>query len=247
MTTTEPILTPSRRQKLTVFGLYAGLVLALLLAALAWKYGRDAQHQRAADHRAAVVEHQAVEQLANQVKGLGGTPVVQPSQLPGPQGPRGETGPGPSAAEVELAVASWCAPRHDCTPTATQVAAAVRVYCSGTACQGPRGSSGPTGSPGSPGATGSSGAQGPPPTSDQIADAVATYCGAHNGCQGPTGPTGSTGPTGAAGEPPVSWTFSIGTRGYLCTRSDPFDPSAPTYTCKRQPAPSPSLPLPSPS
>lgn len=66
-------------------------------------------------------------------------------------------------------------------------------------------------------------------------------CVAKNGIDGQTGATGPAGadstvpgPAGAAGsdgEPPVSWTFEWAAFTYLCTRTDPFDASAPTYEC----------------
>jgi len=46
------------------------------------------------------------------------------------------------------------------------------------------------------------------------------------------GPTGATGPAGADGQPPVSWTYDdVLGMAHTCTRTDPFDATAPTYTC----------------
>lgn len=60
--------------------------------------------------------------------------------------------------------------------------------------------------------------------------------GADSTIPGPAGANGADGAPGADGQPPLSWTFpytdELGkTTTYTCTRSDPFDPSAPTYTC----------------
>lgn len=163
-----------------------------------------------------------------------------PSAIPGPQGP---TGPGPSQQQVEQAVASYCALLTCGTgPTAPQVAQAVATYCNVHGqCRGPVGD---TGAPGSAGATGPVGSTGPPgsqgdqgdpgqnATADQIADAVATYCTAHSNCAGSNGANGASGDPGKPGEPPVSWTYTDALGGsHTCTRTDPFDPTAPTYAC----------------
>lgn len=54
------------------------------------------------------------------------------------------------------------------------------------------------------------------------------------------------GPSGAPGQPPASWTFTYGSTGYTCTRTVPFDPASPQYTCAGQqtatPSPSESKP-----
>lgn len=100
---------------------------------------------------------------------------------------------------------------------------------------------------------GPAGPQGPGPTDDQVAAAVRAYCALHGGCvgqtgesstvAGPSGPAGAdgrdgadgaTGSPGADGEPPVSWTFTWLATTYTCTRTDPFDATAPTYSCTTQ-------------
>jgi hypothetical protein len=82
--------------------------------------------------------------------------------------------------------------------------------------QGPRGFAGPTGPPGKDGAAGADGAPGP--------------SGA-DGATGATGPAGPSGPSGSDGKPPTSWTFDWLGFTYTCTRTEPFDASAPTYEC----------------
>jgi hypothetical protein len=149
------------------------------------------------------MNHSGVQQLAHQVEQLGGTPVVQPSSLPGSKGvpgARGAAGPGPTAAQVADAVAIYCAGHNACVggPTSAQVAVAVRGYCAAGQCRGPAGE-GATGSAGKNGADGPVGQQGPAPTDDQITAAVASYCQAHDDCVGPTGPTGPSGSSGKDG------------------------------------------------
>lgn len=60
------------------------------------------------------------------------------------------------------------------------------------------------GSPGTPGRDGTDGEDGPAPTQEQIARAVADYCAARNECRGPPGepgPPGADGPPGPEGPP----------------------------------------------
>jgi hypothetical protein len=146
-------------------------------------------------------------------------------------GPQGDTGPGPSDAQVALAITGYCQ-NHTCgtPPTAQDVAAAVVAYCvSHGGCAGPAGAAGPSGS------VGPSGASGQDASPQQIAAAVQSYCSANNGCQGPTGTTGPTGPAGPTGPEIPSFTFTVpGTRPgqsttYVC--------QAPTYQCTAEPTP----------
>lgn len=124
--------------------------------------------------------------------------------VPGPAGPTGQAGPGPTDAQIRLAVADYCTPgRCSEPPSAAQVAAAVVAYCSTGACAGSPGASGPEGDPGRAGEPGADGSPGSGPTDAQVAAAVAAYCsGAPSPCAGPQGAggdPGATGPQGAAG------------------------------------------------
>lgn len=92
--------------------------------------------------------------------------------------------------------------------------------------QGPRGIPGedsqvpgPTGPPGSAGTNGADGSD-----------------GADSTVPGPQGEPGTPGSNGVDGQPPTSWTYTdaVGIR-YTCNRTDPFDPSAPTYSCAPTP------------
>jgi hypothetical protein len=153
---------------------------------------------------------------------------VGPKIIAGPAGPTGATGatghvgPGPTPAQVAAAVTQWCNTTGKCSapgPTAAQVAAAVAQYCNArgqctsTPTPGPPGPSGKPGTNGKPGEDGKNGAkgeQGDPPTSDQIAAAVISYCANQPGgsCVGETGPAGPTGASGPAG--PVGATGDAG-------------------------------------
>lgn len=193
----------------------------------------------------------AVAALAQQVRDLGGTPVIEPSQVPGPTGPAGAQGPGPTDAQVAAAVSLFCASHSNCTgtPSQAQVAAAVRAYCTDGACTGPKGSAGSSGVAGAAGAAGATGqagaggAQGPGPTSDEVAAAVAAYCSAHGDCTGPAGqqgsagPRGDTGASGAAGYPPGEIDIDVPdvlggtTREYCTPNSDAGPGDQPVYSC----------------
>lgn len=99
--------------------------------------------------------------------------------------------------------------------TDDQVARQVDIYCDiRVECEGPPGVDGTDGVNGTDGATGPQGPQG------------------DTGPAGQAGADGTNGTNGADGQPPVSWTYTddLGIT-HTCTRTDPFDPTAPTYTC----------------
>jgi len=119
----------------------------------------------------------------------------------GAAGPQGDRGPGPTDAQIFTAVSDYCS-----TPQVP--------------CKGETGTPGATGAPGAS-VTGPAGANG-----DSI-----------TGPQGPKGDpgesiTGPPGTNGTDGQPPLSWTYTdmLGI-AHTCTRADPFDAAAPTYTC----------------
>jgi hypothetical protein len=252
---------PSVRTVRLVWYVVAAGVVALV-AWLVWAVAvtsqrlDDAENARAdrEEQVSALVEQQAhlseaaernseiAEALAQQVRQLGERPVVQPTAtpqvIPGPigepgrRGPMGPVGPAPSAAEIQSAVAVYCASgRCDGRdPTATQVANAVAAYCDGRGeCRGPAGSDGTDGEDGAlgaPGADGQDGADGrdaPPPTQTQVDQAVATYCDARGGCRGPKGDRGEPGADGADGASAVPLTFSF------TVQHNPVQST--TYTC----------------
>ena len=131
--------------------------------------------------------------LAEQVKRLGGKPVVDPPATPA----QGERGPGPTAAQVKAAVADYCAGDR-CKPTVSrsQVADAVADYCAGGRCLAKDGTDG---GPGQDGTDGADGADGAGPTDEQIAAAVAAYCDGGGNC-GEDGADGQDGEDGSDGK-----------------------------------------------
>lgn len=253
---------PSPRTVRVVWTL-AGLLLAALLVGLVWfavtttarlnasdasRTAREAQvvdlTERQEQLAAAARENaEAAAALADQVRELGGRPVAQPTTvaepIPGPRGERGEPGePGraPTTAEIQSAVAAYCAGgRCDGrSPTTGQVRTAVLTYCDARGdCRGPAGEDGADGQPGAAGADGRDGTDAPPPSQAQVDAAVTSYCTANGGCRGPQGPPGEQGPAGVDAVP-FSFTFTVDlnpiqSRTYTCTITDPDQP----VTCER--------------
>lgn len=201
----------------------AVVIVALLFALLFWKVHENGT--KAAENAAVARARGQALGTANAVLTQNGIPEVKPtspdatpgntevgpttpSSTPkvgpqGVQGEQGEQGPGPSDAQVQQAVASYCADHGNCRgkPTQAQVAAAVLSYCKGDNCVGPAGADG-VDATGEPGKDGQDGDRGPGPTDEQVATAVATYC-ANGACRGATGPSGPAGPAGhdATGAP----------------------------------------------
>ena len=166
--------------------------------------------------------------LGRQVKRLGGTPVVNPNSIPGPTkvtGPEGPAGPSPTRSQVFAAVSIFCssgACEHG--PSASQVETAVASYCAPrNDCQGAQGGTGAPGSngnDGAPGGNGNPGVDGQPgqnASDAQVQAAVNTYCDAHNGCQGPTGAAGPQGDRGPQGIPGTAVPGA-----YTCPDATPF-------------------------
>lgn len=91
---------------------------------------------------------------------------------PPPAGPAGE--PGAEGPEGR-------------PPTADEVSVAVATFCAEGACQGPEGPAG---------GQGPVGPAGPGPTDAQIEAAINTFCGNDGSCEGAPGATGPTGPPG---------------------------------------------------
>ena len=164
--------------------------------------------------------NEARDQLAQQVKDMGGTPVA------GPPGSRGDPGPstvgarGPSGPPGRQGEPGKPAPTITPSP-------------------GPQGPAGPQGEPGAdstvPGPTG------PPGPSGQDGAAGA------DGQPGQPGEDGADGTDGQDGAPPSEWTYTDQDgREYRCTPVDGFDPDNPRYHCTQTAGPSPT-PEPEPS
>lgn len=112
-----------------------------------------------------------------------------------------------------------CAIAADCVTT-TPAPGAVKGPVGPEGSIGPRGFPGTQGNTGSPGARGTRGPAGP-----------AGKDGAQ-GAAGAPGSNGTDGRDGADGKPPTGWTYvdALGI-SHTCSKSEPFDPASPTYTC----------------
>lgn len=154
------------------------------------------------------VANEQARTLADQVRRLGGVPVVSPppspapaqSGAPGKAGPSGAAGaPGrtPTQTEVGAAVSAYLKsnpPPKGRAPTMAEIITAVTGYLTehpppaGPA--GAKGDQGDKGDPGDAGSQGDRGEQGPPPTDEQIRAAVAAYFDSHTFTCEPEDPTG---------------------------------------------------------
>lgn len=168
--------TKNRRDAFTfVFAVVVSLLIAGVLGsvALVWqKLDTYSQTQTA---------------LANQVKELGGTPVVEPKNgepgAPGPQGPRGPEGPqGPPGIQGKQGSIGVTGRSPECLLVPTR-------------CVGPKGATGQNGAVGPQGPKGDTGATG------------------KTGDQGPIGPQGEVGPEGKQGPPGIDGTIGPQGRG----------------------------------
>lgn len=221
----------SRIQNRTIWGLFGALVIVALIAVFgllsANNARRDAQNTASDNHGL----HSQVSALANQVKGLGATPVTGPS---GQAGPTGAAGQNATDAQVQAAVAEYLTLHPVASPRIdyTQLRAYVVTYLADHPAP-----SGASGTNGSNGTNGTNGKDGQNATDAQVASAVSAYLMANPPSPGPTGatgPAGQNGSNGADGQPPVSWTYLLLGITYECDRTAPFDPAKPTYTCAPQ-------------
>lgn len=148
----------------------------------------ESRADRASLHGDLVKQEEASAALAEQVKRLGGKPVVDPTatNVPGPPGPA------PTATQVDAAVADYCAGDR-CKPVVSraQVSKAVADYCANGRCRGKDAFS-VDGKDGDDGTDGKDGEPGPEPTAEQIGQAVADYC-ADSRCAAKDGTDGKDG------------------------------------------------------
>lgn len=200
------------RTRVVLYIVVVGIALATILLMIGQLTGRVQRAEKAAESSQSAARDNAVAledartligRLGTQVKGLGGTPVVVPSDVPVPVdavGPTGATG----------AVGSQ-GPRGFIGPIGPR------------GLPGPRGSNGAsvTGATGDVGATGAMGATGdggpPGPAGERGSEGPA-------GQQGPAGDKGESGPPGY----PERFTFTDST-GASQTCTDPDGDR--TYTC----------------
>lgn len=195
-----------------------------------------------------VVASQA-QQLAQQVRNMGGTPVVEPAS-PGPQGlqgAQGMQGPGPTDEQIDAAVtrilaAHPPAPGQNATPA--MVATAVAEFLTANP---PAPGRAPTQQEietaastyiaahaadfqGATGQSGTNGTNGKDATDAQVAAAVGAYCDAHNNCAGATGTTGADGATGPQGVSVTDVAFARDSSGACQVVVTLHDPATGTDT-----------------
>lgn len=173
------------------------LVIALAFAPLFVLVNRLSSRVDAAEQRESATyssfqqAQSAVRKLSEQVKALGGDPVVDPSAIsPAPTPSTSSSIASPSL--LRRAVDAYCA-SGACDgkrPTLAQVASALTTYCATGACKGASGKNGKDGV---------SGSAGPGPTDSQLAAAVASYC-ASGACKGDPGKDGADGKDGSDGK-----------------------------------------------
>lgn len=218
---------PPRRIRPWLLPLVASVVFAGLMVALMLQVNTFGERLRKAESDRDV--------LSEQVKGLGGVPLVSPSA--GPRGERGEAGRPPTATEISSAVAAYLRehpPASGRAPSAKEIAAAVANYLK----EHPP-------------------ASGRAPTSSEIASAVTAYLSDHPPARGPAGEKGEpgesvTGPPGPRGEPgkdstvpgpqgergpegppPSSFEFTFAGIRYVCR---PTASGSTSYECSPAPA-----------
>jgi hypothetical protein len=142
--------------------------------------------------------------LAQQVKGLGGTPVAGPSGSPGKAGTAGARGPrGPRGA-----TGASGKPAPTITP-----------------------SPGPSGASGAPGKNGADSTV-PGPSGSPGADSTVPGPPGPPGPAGQDGSDGVDGKDGSDGKPPASWRFTYFGTTYTCRPVDDFDEQNPQYDCQ---------------
>ena len=254
------------RRRMTVLAAIAGLSLVAFAVTFFLLYARegDLQQQVTALSSSAQDNHAAAQQLAEQVRKLGGTPTVQPPPGPtavtGPVGPAGAAGRGITGTAIS-AGHLFVSYTDGTTEDKGQVAGATGVK--GSDGRGITGSNATSGhlvlsySDGSTtdagqvvGKDGATGATGPVGAAGRGVASLAENTNNHliitytDGTTqdigplpaGPPGPTGPQGVQGPAGSPPAGWTWTdtLG-RNYTCTRNASSPDSAPTYTCTAAP------------
>nr|SAP16333.1 Phage tail fiber protein [Nonomuraea gerenzanensis] len=179
----EPVEEEPRRPHIWPLPLLIAVVFTAVLGALMVQINGLAERVRQAESDRTV--------LTEQVKKLGGVPLVSPS--PGPPGERGDAGP-----------RGLQGPPGPAGPTGPRGAAGQPGRDGSPGPSGPPGMQGPKGDPGEQGARGEPGetVTGPPDPA------------------GERGPQGEPGPRGEAGPPPSGWTFTYAGVTYTCTPAE---------------------------
>jgi hypothetical protein len=100
---------------------------------------------------------------------------------PGPQGLRGESGAAgrpPTATEVDAAVRRYCSVDGRCAASQSAMVAAITTFCQVHNCRGPQGERGPQGLPGAVGQAGADGDPSPDGFSATLPNGTLTCVGA---------------------------------------------------------------------
>lgn len=187
----------------------AVLILALVVGGGAWLASLVVSLRSEGVDREQQIESlsRTVQEANDRLEAVGEAPVPVPAAstapaqgqrgqdgVAGDTGPQGEPGRPPTGAEIAAGVSMYCSVRIDCAGPAGQDGRP------GTA--GQDGTDGDDGAPGVAGAPGEPGAPGRAPTAEEIAAAVAAFCGTPSSpCAGPKGDPGAAGMPGAPGAP----------------------------------------------
>lgn len=170
-----------RRHRNMIAGAVVAAIAALLLAFFAG--AKLTQKAEVEEKKAEVQEQRAEEALAayeiacRRLEAGELVCPIDPEKLrgfPGPIGPAGERGPGPTELQIMAAVNEFFRvnpPQPGRPPSASEIAIAVSNYLSAN-----------------PPATGPPGERGPGPTAEQVADAVEDYLTENPPPAGPAGP-----------------------------------------------------------
>jgi hypothetical protein len=201
---------------LTALLLGTGLAFGLHAITQLQDSTRQSQHDRQTLAQEVSAQQQAAEKLAQQVRRLGGQPIVEPSNLPPAPGAAGSPGtPGATGAPGPRGPQGVPGPRGP---------------------RGERGQTGATGAGGTAGQVGAAGEQGPAGPKGEQGD---TGPAGAKGDKGDPGPAGPQGPAGAAGQDGTSITqvdCTSGTGTFVFTYSD-----GTTQTVDCQPASTPGI------
>lgn len=202
----------------TVLILLSAVALWVVPTLLGVQDRADRQQRQSNDQRKQISGlSKALDAQRDQVKKLGATPVAPPADkvranptapIPSPS----TSVVGPSDAQVYAAVADYFK-SHPVGPTPADIAAAVVNYL--TAHPAPAGPKGDAGAA---------------PTADQLATAVANFCGQDSApCRGPAGEKGDTGATGPG---PTADQLADAVRSYVQANPLPTCPDGTTATAE---------------
>lgn len=202
----------------TLLGALSAIAIWAVPAIVSVQHRQDRQQRQSNDQRKQISGlSKALDAQRDQVKKLGATPVAPPADkvrenptapIPTPS----TTVVGPSDAQVFAAVADYFK-SHPVGPTPADIAAAVVNYLT---VHPP--AAGPKGDPGAG------------PTADQMATAVATFCGQNPAlCQGPKGDQGDKGDPGPG---PTAEQLADAVRGYVAANPLPTCPDGTSATAE---------------